>query len=107
MIIFWKKKSKAAAPEKKRLHFFVSGRVQGVFFRESCKKKAEKLGLTGWVKNLVDGRVEGVLEGDSDKLEKMAKWAKRGPFWAKVEKLELFWEDYSAEFKIFEIKYDF
>lgn len=57
--------------DKDRAHIFVSGRVQGIFFRSSTQKKARELGLTGWVRNLQDGRVEAVFEGEKDKIEKM------------------------------------
>ena len=89
--------------EKARVHIFVSGRVQGVFFRLAAKKKADKLGLTGWVKNLADGKVEAVFEGDKDKIEEMLQWAKRGPFLAKVENLEIIRDDYTGGFTNFKI----
>lgn len=90
--------------EKTRAHIFVSGRVQGVFFRRNIKNKAEKSGLTGWVKNLADGRVEAIFEGDLGRTEEMLKWLKRGPFLAKVENLEIIRENYEEEFTDFEIK---
>ena len=89
--------------EKIRAHIFISGRVQGVFFRRNIKNKAEKLELTGWVKNLADGRVEAIFEGEKEKIEGMIKWAKKGPFLAKVEKLEVAWENYEEDFQSFEI----
>lgn len=89
-----------------RAHIFISGRVQGVFFREKAKKKAESLGVSGWIKNLSDGRVEAVFGGEREKVEKMLKWSKRGPFWAKVEHFDLIWEEYQGEFKTFEVRYD-
>jgi acylphosphatase len=89
--------------EKTRVHIFVSGRVQGVFFRRSIKNKAEKLELTGWVNNLADGRLEAVFEGEKEKIEEIIKWAKRGPFLAKVENLEVIREAYGGEFQNFEI----
>jgi len=60
----------------------------------------------GWAKNLKDGRLEAVFEGDRQKVEKMVNWMKRGPIWAKVEGLDVIWEDYQDEFKGFEIRYD-
>lgn len=92
--------------EKVRVHIFVSGRVQGIFFRENTKKKAEKLAISGWVKNLRDGRLEAVFEGDRENIEKMVNWAKKGPIWAKIDDFSLVWEDYVGEFKDFEIRYD-
>jgi len=90
--------------ENERVHIFISGRVQGVFFRSNTRKKAEKLGLTGWVNNLVDGRVEAIFEGEKEKFEEMLKWLKRGPFLAKVENLEIIQEDYRGEFTDFKIR---
>jgi len=91
--------------QKTRAHIFVSGRVQGVFFRENTQKKARKLGLTGWVKNLLDGRVEAVFEGEKEKIEEMIEWIKKGSFLAKVNNLEINWQEYQGEFENFEIKY--
>jgi acylphosphatase len=91
-------------PERVRAHIFVSGKVQGVFFRQGTDKKAKELGIFGWVKNLPDGRVEIALEGDRDKLEKMVKWARRGPYFAKVKNFVIDWENYASEFKTFEKK---
>jgi acylphosphatase len=88
--------------EKIRAHIFVSGRVQGVFFRVNTVQEAEKLGILGWVKNLEDGRVEAVLEGDSEKVKGMVEWLKKGPPAAKVEHLDVQFEDYKGEFKNFE-----
>lgn len=92
--------------KKIRAHIFVSGKVQGVWFREKTKKKAEKLEVTGWVKNLLDSRVEAVFEGDRNRVEEMVNWARKGPIWAKIEALDVVWEDYQAEFEGFEIRYD-
>jgi len=93
--------------EKVRAHIFASGKVQGVFFRENTVKKAQQLGITGWVKNLADGRLEAVFEGEKDKVEKIVNWAKKGPFLAKVYNLEVEWQEYKGEFNNFEKKYDF
>ena len=90
---------------KVRAHIFVSGRVQGVFFRFETRRKARKLGLYGFVQNLSDGRVEAVLEGEKEKVEKLIKWAKRGPFFAKVDNIEIKEEEYQNEFDEFEIRY--
>ena len=91
--------------KKIRVHLFISGRVQGVFFRENTRRKAEKLEINGWVKNLDDGRVEVILESDEEKVKKMIKWTKRGPIFAKVNKVEIEEEEYKNEFKDFKIKY--
>jgi len=91
--------------KKVRAHIFVSGRVQGVFFREKARQKAQSLGVNGWIQNLADGRVEAVFEGEGEKVEKMVKWSKRGPFWAKVDEFSLEWQEYKGEFEKFETKY--
>lgn len=88
-----------------RVHLFVSGRVQGVFFRTETQRKAKKFGVSGFVSNLPDGRVEAILEGEKEKVEKVIKWAKRGPFFARVEKFDVSWEEYRGEFEGFEIVY--
>ena len=90
--------------EKIRAHIFISGRVQGVFFRENTRKEAQKIGVFGWVKNLKDGRVEAVFEGGRQDVEKMVKWAQKGPILAKIEDFKLMWEDYRGENKEFEIR---
>ncbi len=68
--------------------FRVSGRVQGVFFRASCKKKADELGLVGWVRNCSNGDVEGVARGRDDQLAQFRAWLQTGPPMASVDKLE-------------------
>ncbi len=73
----------------KRYHVFVSGRVQGVFFRNTTRKKAQELGVNGWVKNLEDGRVEAVFEGSKEKIDAMIEFCERGPRLANVEKVEV------------------
>ncbi len=89
-----------------RVRIFISGRVQGVFFRQSTRKKAQELGITGYVKNLSDGRVEAVFEGPKEKVEEMIEWARRGSIIARVDGIEVFWEKYQGEFNDFVIKYD-
>jgi len=103
--IFSKKKNQGEY-EKLRAHVFVSGKVQGVFYRENTRKKAEKLEVSGWVKNLRDGRVEAVFEGSKPYVEEMVNWARKGPIWAKVEALDVVWEDFTGQFASFEIRYD-
>jgi len=91
---------------KKRVHIFVSGRVQGVFFRAHTKEKALELDIKGWVRNLPDGRVEGVFEGEEERLNELIRWLKEGgPPLASIENLEILNEDYKGEFSDFEIKY--
>lgn len=88
-----------------RVHVFVSGRVQGVFFRSNTRAKAQELGIKGWVRNLEDGRVEAVFEGDKEVVEKMIQWCRKGPAYARVEKVDMIIEDYKGEFNGFGILY--
>lgn len=92
--------------QKARAHIFVSGRVQGVFFRQNTRKKARELGISGWVKNLPDGRVEAVLEESKEKIEEIIEWAKQGSVIARVDEIEVFWEEHKGEFNDFAIKHD-
>lgn len=87
-------------------HIFVSGLVQGVFFRAYTFQKAKELGLLGWVKNTNDGRVEVMVEGEKEKVEEMVRWLHQGSPLAKVEKVEVHWQDFSGQFNDFEIKYE-
>ncbi|MCD6381942.1 MAG: acylphosphatase [Candidatus Aenigmarchaeota archaeon] len=89
----------------RRVHVFISGKVQGVFFRAYTKKKADELGVTGWVRNLSDGRVEAVFEGPDEKIEEIIKWCWKGSPYSQVENVETIEEKYKEEFKIFEIRY--
>jgi acylphosphatase len=77
--------------EKQRLRLFISGRVQGVFFRAAAAQEAQGLGLCGWARNLADGRVEIVAEGRRRNLAMLAAWAHRGPPAARVEQVEEQW----------------
>lgn len=87
------------------MHIYVSGLVQGVFYRANAKRVAESLSLTGWVRNLRDGRVEIVVEGEEENLAKFIEWCKRGPVGAVVESVDVTREEYKGEFKGFEIRY--
>ncbi|GIF73480.1 acylphosphatase [Asanoa siamensis] len=62
-----------------RRRVVVTGRVQGVFFRDSCRRQAVAAGVTGWVRNLPDGTVEAAFEGTSDAVDRMVKWTREGP----------------------------
>jgi len=89
---------------KVRTHIFVSGRVQGVFFRENTRKKAQKLEVAGWVRNLPDGRVEAVFEGEKSKVKELINRTKKGSLIARVDELKVILEEYKEEFDNFEIK---
>jgi acylphosphatase len=90
---------------KSRAHIFVFGKVQGVFFRENTRKKAAEFKLSGFVKNLPNGKVEAVFEGEQEKIEKIIQWIKKGPEVAQIENIEIDWQDYKEEFKNFEIRH--
>lgn len=90
--------------ENVRAHLYIKGKVQGVFFRQSMKEIAVRYGVRGWVRNRSDGRtVEAVLEGPRDAVAKVIEWAKIGPPGARVEEVEVNWEEYKGEFQDFRI----
>ena len=91
--------------EKIKAHLIVSGLVKGVFFRDSTRLKAEELGVTGWVRNLSDGRVEIIAEGEKEKVEELVEWVKNGSSSARVDNLDVEWQEYVEEFTSFEIRY--
>ena len=90
---------------KARGHVYVSGRVQGVFFRSNLQKEAERRNITGWVRNLHNGRVEAVFEGEKFDVDHLIEFCKRGPSGAIITNIEVFWERYTGEFKNFKIRY--
>jgi len=90
---------------KKRVHLWVYGRVQGVNFRYYTRQKALSLGLTGWVRNLPDGGVECIAEGEETMLLEFVQWCAHGPVISRVEEIEKKWEAYKGEFSAFDISY--
>lgn len=88
-----------------RLHIYVSGRVQGVFYRSNTRRRALELGLTGWVRNLPDGRVEAVVEGEEDQVDRLVQWCRRGPRSAVVTGLEVERETPTGEFEAFRVRF--
>jgi acylphosphatase len=86
-----------------RAHVFVTGYVQGVFFRHTAAQKARALGLTGWVRNLSDGRVEIVAEGEQSEVERLVDWCRSGPPHATVESVEADWQPPLSDFDGFKI----
>ncbi len=90
---------------KKRVHVFISGRVQGVFFRAYTQEEARRLGLRGWVRNLPDGRVEAIFEGEEKAIEEMIRWCHKGSPGARVTGVEVIEEPYTGEFSDFRIRY--
>ena len=89
----------------KRLHLHVSGRVQGVFYRARTQEKARSLGLTGWVRNLPDGSVEALFEGEEDVGNRGIEKCRQGPPSASVDNVEISWQKASGEFRSFDIRY--
>jgi len=90
--------------DRDRAHVYVSGQVQGVFFRDSARKKAEQLGLAGWVENLPDGRVEALFEGAQEKVREMIQWCEEGPPHATVEDVDAEFEDFEESLEGFEVR---
>ena len=90
---------------EKHVHIYISGFVQGVFFRANSVRNAKLLGVTGWVKNLPDGRVEIMAEGNERIIDQMIEWCKKGPRGAKVENIHIENLPYNGEFNDFIIHY--
>jgi acylphosphatase len=87
----------------KRVHIIVSGIVQGVFFRANTLQEANQLGIYGWVRNLNDGRVEIMAEGESSLIEKMVSWCKVGPPGAQINRIDIKYLIFRDEFVDFRI----
>ena len=90
---------------KKRYHVLISGHVQGVFFRANTCRQARALGLTGWVRNLPDGRVESVFEGNEKQAEEMLAWCNTGTPPARVDRVDANEEKIASCFTGFDILY--
>ncbi len=88
---------------KARAHVLISGKVQGVFYRVNTKRMADKLGVKGWIRNLPDGRVEAVFEGDEEAVKRLISWCWIGPPGAKVTNIEVEWEEYLGEYESFKV----
>ena len=91
--------------EKVRAHIIIEGRVQGVFFRAHTQDEARKRGVTGWVKNRVDGSVEAVFEGEKGDVQALITWCHTGPPHARVTQVHFTWERYTGEFPDFSVSY--
>ena len=89
----------------KRVRLFVTGRVQGVFFRQSLKAKAIQNNIFGWVKNLQDGRVECILEGNEENIRILVDWTHNGPANSIVENVEVHNEKFDNKFTKFDVLY--
>ena len=90
-------------PNQIRAHVYISGRVQGVSFRWNTQHKAQQLGLTGWVRNVWDGRVEAVFEGPEDAVRQVVAWCHRGQRPARVDEVKVTYQAATGEFKSFRI----
>ena len=88
---------------KVRAHIFVSGRVQGVFFRVETLHMATKRNIVGWVRNTFDARVEAMFEGEKEDVEGLIEFCRMGPSGARVTKVDVQWGEYSGEFRDFRI----
>jgi acylphosphatase len=93
--------------DKVRAHILISGRVQGVFFRDYTQRAAQEREIIGWVMNTRDGRVEAVLEGEKEKVEDMIRWCHQGSPHSRVTEVSVDWEEYSGEFEDFSVKYSY
>jgi acylphosphatase len=89
-----------------RAHIRVSGRVQGVFFRQTTAREAEQIGgVTGWVRNRADGDVEAVIEGEREQVDRLIAWCHHGPPASRVDNVSVSWEEPTGEFARFGIEY--
>jgi acylphosphatase len=89
----------------KRAHVFIEGRVQGVGFRDFTKTNALQHGIEGWVKNLADGRVEAVFEGEENQVQTMIDLVKQGPRSSSVSNVDIEWEPPKEQFNTFKVTY--
>jgi acylphosphatase len=91
--------------KKTRAHVIVSGRVQGVYFRQNTKQVADRHGVAGWVRNLPDGRVEAIFEGDEMAVTEVIEWCHVGPPKASVQDVSVKFQKYNGEFADFNVNY--
>lgn len=89
----------------KRVELKIQGRVQGVFFRDSVRRQAKKLNLVGWAMNQEGGIVQVIAEGQEENLKQLIKWCYNGPILAKVDQIDIDWQEATGQFNQFEIKY--
>ncbi len=89
---------------KVRAYVLISGGVQGVFFRSATAQEAETRGVTGRIRNLADGRVEAVFEGEESSVKELVDFCRRGPRGARVTSVNVSWEPYTGEFDSFEVR---
>ncbi|HLY09005.1 MAG TPA: acylphosphatase [Planctomycetota bacterium] len=87
-----------------RAHLLISGVVQGVGYRWACRRAAQSIGVTGWVRNLPDGRVEAVVQGHREQVDRVIQWCQRGPEDAQVSDVAVSYEEAAEEFQGFGIR---
>jgi acylphosphatase len=91
-------------PEKQQLHAIIQGRVQGVSFRYYTQRRADELGVVGWVRNLPDGSVEVTAEGTTEQLEQLLAFLHQGPDAARVTGVDVAWHPAFNQFDFFAIR---
>jgi acylphosphatase len=92
--------------KKTSVRLLVNGKVQGVYFRLNMQEIAKKNSVSGWVRNLTDGRVEALLEGNKDAVDQVIVWSKKGPENAQVDDLKIDYLQYEGKFVDFVIQHD-
>ena len=91
--------------KQQRAHLMISGKVQGVFFRQALKVIAKKNNVSGWVRNLKNRHVEAVLEGNVESVNLVIEWSRMGPANSRVDDVEVSIEEFKNEFSVFEVLY--
>jgi len=91
--------------DRKRVHVYISGMVQGVFFRAKTRNEAIRNNVTGWVRNVPNGRVEAVFEGKPEDVDRVVGWCRIGPSQAAVTNVEMLEEAFTGAFTDFSIRY--
>lgn len=88
---------------RSRAHVVVHGRVQGVFYRVTARREAQKRNITGWIKNLSDGHVEAIFEGNNERIIEIIDFCRIGPPLAKVTNIEVYWEKFTGSYESFKV----
>lgn len=86
-----------------RAHVVIQGLVQGVFFRANTHEAASSNGISGWVRNNPDGTVEAIFEGEIEAVKRTIDWCRKGPKGAKVERVDVVWDEFMGEFDGFNV----
>ena len=91
---------------KAKAHAIIRGRVHGVFFRMETKRAADDFGVSGWVRNVRDGTVDAIFEGEWDRIEAVLDWCRQGPPHADVTDVNVTWDEYTGEFNGFVVSFE-